>query len=178
MEESTEFEIIKEYRKLKQDPFTTINPDSYPSRKDDIIQRHKRFAELKEKLNNVREKTVLECKNNLLKSIDKVFEIISANKLGYPLSRNQGLSIENFVYGKILGILSSAMDIPYLIGWSDFYFEESSDFDSTNIKKVLEELKGELNSTNYTNYLTFENTFEKYKEKILELWKEENRNSN
>ena len=124
--ENSSYDIIREYRKLREDvfyPFDEEKAEEYNFQKEDILKKGRRLSDIEKQVKDIPHEEIQKCKTTLLKSIDKVLELISGSKLGYPLSRNQGLIIPNFVYGKVIGVLKTAIDSGNSYGWSPFYFE-------------------------------------------------------
>jgi hypothetical protein len=169
-------DTIREYRRFRADtfyPFDEKKVEEFPLHREVILKKRKRLSELKELIAGVSPEIVQDCKKNLMNCIDKVLELISSNKLGYPLSRNQGLTIPNFVYGKVIGVLKDAMNSGYTYAWSPFYFEPQGDFNSEQLINTLKDFRNELDQKKYTSYFELEEVFENYKEQLLELWREE-----
>jgi len=171
----TSFDIIRQYRWLKENAFYPFeNSEKYEFKKNEILEMKEKLKILVGKLNKVTQEEIEVCQKNLFMSTEKVLELISIQNLNYPLSRNQGLVIDNYVYGKILGVLSSAMNSCTGFGYPQFYFEKDGDFDSKAIKALLKELSDSLKKEKFINYLQFEEFFESFRERILEMWKHEN----
>jgi len=171
------YDIIREYRTLRTDifyPFDQKKVDDFPIKKEEILEKRKRLAELKDELDNITIRNLKQCKKNLLLSIERALELTSNNKLGYPLSRNQGLIIPNYIYGKVLGIMESAMNSVSGFGYPQFYFEKNGDFDSTNLLNLLNEFHDELEKKDFVSFLDLEAFYEAYADRIRELWSKEN----
>lgn len=171
------YDIIREYRSLRTDifyPFDQNKVEDFPIEKEEILKKRKRLTELKKELSKISIKNLKQCKKNLLLSIERALELTSNSKLGYPLSRNQGLVIPNYVYGKVLGIIESAINSVSGFGYPQFYFEKNGDFDSSNLLNLLKEFHDELEKTDFTSFLDLESFYEIYAEKIRGLWTKEN----
>ena len=169
-------DTIRDYRRVRGDVFYPFDDNKiieFPSHRENILKKRKHLSEIKELIAGFSSETIQDCKENLMDCIDKVLELISGSKLGYPLSRNQGLVIPNFVYGKVIGILKDAMESGYSYSWSPFYFEPQGDFNSEQLIITLKDFRNELDLNNYSSYFELEEVFERHKEKLLELWREE-----
>jgi len=176
--EKSSYDIIREYRMLREDifyPFDDRKENEFDFQKENISKKRKRWLEIKEQVQAIPPEKIQECKTNLLRSIDKILELISGHKLGYPLSRNQGLVVPNFVYGKVIGVLKNAINSVNGYGWSPFYFEQDGDFDSRDLIQLLREFKSRLNEFDFSTFFDLEDLFEEYIEKLLELWREEDK---
>lgn len=174
--EKNDNDVIREYRTLREDvfyPFDAEKANEFYFQKEEILKKRRRLSEIKKQVEDIPSEKIKKCKINLLKSIDKVLELISGSKLGYPLSRNQGLIIPNYVYGKVIGVLKTAIDSGNSYGWSPFYFEPNGDFKSEKLIYTLKDFRNELDQNNYSSYFKLEEVFERYKGQLLELWREE-----
>jgi hypothetical protein len=175
--ERDNYDLIREYRSLKTDilyPFDDKKIEDFVTSKNEILEKRKRLDDLKAELDNLTVKNLKQCKNNLLLSIETALELTSNNRLGYPLSRNQGLIISNYVYGKVLGIIESAMNSASGFGYPQFYFEKDGDFDSTKLRSTLREFHDELAGKDFASFQELEEFYEKYESKLRLLWAEEN----
>lgn len=170
---------INEYRRLRKDSFYPFDQKKVEEwileKKDEILEKQKRFDQLKKELDKISTEDIEQCKKNLLLSIKKSLEQTSNSKLGYPLSRNQGTIISNYIFGKVLGILESAIDSGIGFGYSQFYFEKNGDFDAANLIALLKEFSNKLRNKNFVSFLELESFYDTYKGKILDLWEKENK---
>lgn len=173
------YDIIREYWTLMDDllyPFDDGKVNDFPNERDSILEKRKRLASIPNKLRTLTVGDLDKCKRILLRAIDKVLEIIEASKLGYPLARNQGLIIENYVYGKLFSVLEGAVKSPLGLGYPNFYYEQGGDFDAQPLVVLLLSFKAELEAREFFNYPAFADFFRELKKEILQMWEEENRN--
>jgi hypothetical protein len=172
------YDIIREYWTLMDDllyPFDDTKSKDFPNEYDSIVEKRRRLAAIPSKLQTLTVGDLGQCKKNLLSAIDKVLEIIEASKLGYPLARNQGLIIDNYVYGKLLSVVEGAVKSPLGLGYPNFYYERGGDFDSQPLVILLLSFKAELESKEFPNYPAFADFFREFKKQVLEMWEKENR---
>jgi hypothetical protein len=172
------YDIIRGFWELKDDPLYPFGEDAirdYPLQHDLIRGKQQEFIEAIARLDNLTIADLKQCKRNLLRAVDMAIEIVSANKLGYPLARNQGLIIENYVYGKLLSIIEGAVHSPLGVGYPNFYYERGGDFDGQPLLQILQSFKRELQNREFPNYPSFVEFFEQFKDQIQELWRRENR---
>jgi hypothetical protein len=171
------YDAIYNYWSLKEDilyPFETKQVEEYPYEKEATLAKRDAFEKAKAGLNAVSEADLAQCCRNLILAIDEALRIISASKLGYPLARNQGLIIENYVYGKLLTIIHGAVKSPLGYGSSNFYYEKNGNFDPNQVISLLRDLKEQVSNFKSKNYLDFAKLYEDFRKKILDLWKAEN----
>lgn len=172
------FNIIREYRNLRTDifyPFDQKKCDDFPREKETIEANRIKLNEIKDELDEITIKNLKQCKKNLLKSIETTIELTTNNNLGYPLSRNQGLIIPNYVYGKVLGILESAINSGIGFSFPQFYMDKNGDFDSTELLSLLKEFHSDLRNKDFSSFLELEAFYETYENKIKALWEKENK---
>lgn len=172
-----QYEIISEYRNLKESSFFPFRSDPNDSKsvglkKDEIRAR---FKELERELEVLsKEKSIVEnYKNNVLSAIKILLNLINRSKIGSPLDRNQGLNIDNFIYGKVVGVIKDSIKDGSQVSYPDFYHRPGGDFDETKLRKILIELENELGSE-FKSYFELEDCVDKYLNKINMLWKLEN----
>jgi hypothetical protein len=104
---------------------------------------------------------------NYTEAISRLIEYLSGGKLNFPLSRNQGVYKKNFVYGKVIGNLKDILIGSKHRPINYFFRDPDSDFDSSGIINLLEQLKDELKEGNPADL------FEKYENLLLEMWEQE-----
>ena len=169
------YNIITKYRRLKNDPdyqFIVENPLTQSHHCQS--ERNNELNKLIDKLDDISVRELKQCKANVMLCIDEIVKSIHLEKLHLPLARNQGLIIQNWVYGKVLDYLISALNCPTGFGNGPFYYEREGDFDSGPLKELLVEFKNNLNKKDFANYLQFEAFIESYIERITHLWELEN----
>lgn len=172
------YDTILQYWDLKDDvlfPFDEEKVRDFPNEEESILSKRRRFDAVKQRLSAINREDIDQCKSNLMQAIDKVIEIISESKLGYPLARNQGLIIENYVYGKLLSIIHGAVKSPAGYGYPNFYSDPEGDFDSAAILQLINSYKEQIQNTPINSYSEFANLFERFRTSVIELWKNENR---
>lgn len=173
------FETIREYRILRTDilyPFDQKKCDDFPNEKIKIEANRIKLAQLIVELDEITKKNLKLCKNNLIECIEKILELITNNKLGYPLSRNQGLIFSNYIFGKVIGVLDSAINSGIGFSYPQFYLDKNGDFDATKLINLLLEFSSNLKKNEVSSFIELENLYNDYVAKIQELWKEENIN--
>lgn len=171
------YEAIRMYWDLKEDvfyPFSDKQVADFPYEAASIRAKAEKFTRAFNKLKDIPKEDIDQCISNVTQAITKVLEIISANKLGYPLARDQGLIIDNYVYGKILSVIMGAVKSPLGYGYPNFYYERDGDFDSRPLLSLLNRFQQDLASGNFESYLDFAKVYEKFKEDILTMWKADN----
>jgi hypothetical protein len=174
------FDTIRDYWSLKDDlefPFDKNPKYIFPNQTETNAMKAKRWHELQSRLGDISFNDIEQCKKNVIMAIDKLLEIISANVSGYPLARDQGLIIENYVYGKLLGVLMGAVKSPLGYGYPNFYYERGGTFNADRIIILLQQYKKELQEFKYASYREFAEHYEKYKNEVLKMWEEENKKS-
>jgi hypothetical protein len=172
------YDWIREYRSLRTDqlyPFDNTIEKNFAFRKEEILSKKAKFEEVKLKIDDITVRQLGQCKKNLVMSIDKALELLANNKLDYSLSRNQGLIIPNYVYGKIWGIVESAMNTAQGFSYPGIYFASRGDFDSSALQKLLTDFKLELLALRPASFFDLEHLYEKYATELKHLWEKENK---
>jgi hypothetical protein len=173
------YDKIRNYRSLKGDhfyPFDDKVIGLYPEYKEEIAEKRRELEEAVKELDEVKIKELNQCKRNLLLSISKALELTKNNVAGYPLARNQGLGIPNYVYGKVLGIMQSAMNSAQGFSYPEFYFDPNGNFESETLRNLLTRYHSALEKRRFSSFTDLEDFYTKYENKIRSLWKEENKN--
>lgn len=171
------YDIIRTYWELKEDvlfPFSDELLEDFPNERDIILDKRRRFNAVVESLPRITVEDIAQCKNNLQLAIHKVLQIISANRSGYPLARNQGLIIENYIYGKVLDVIRGAVKSPLGYGYPNFYYEIGGDFDSAPLIRLLETYRQNVQEARFTSYLQFADLFEGFRSSVRQMWIDEN----
>lgn len=157
-------------------PFDDQKIEHFPMNQEEILANRARIAELRDQLDDITVNQIKQCKRNLILSIDKALELTSNNKLGYPLARNQGLIIPNYVFGKVLGIIESAINTGQVYSYPQFYFQIGGDFDPTAMRQTLQNFKQQLEATDFPNFLALEQAYQLFETEMKTLWATENQN--
>lgn len=167
---------IRKYRLLRSDPMYPFegshDTDEYISEK--ISQKKAELDSILPTLVNINPEQLQSVQDNVVKCINKLLELLTKQHHSYNLSKNQGTIIDNYIYGKVIGDLNSAMNSVYGFSYSDFYFEKDSDFDNSKLLEILKNMKNEFVSSAFTSYIDLEKLFYQHIEKIRELWIGEN----
>ena len=174
---NNEFQIIQKFRVLKNDPlypFDSKKEEIFTSKKLDIKRSKIELENIESSLNKIGTRIINEYKLNVIESIEKTIELTSINNFGISLSRNQGLIIPNYIFGKVIGTINSALDCVTSYSYSPYYLDDKSDFNSSELINLLNDFKTKLDNTEYKNFIDLDSECEKYIKKIEELWKIEN----
>lgn len=112
---------------------------------------------------------------NLKQELGMIIDHLNSNSSGHPISRNQGLGIDNFIFGKIIWDIGGAFNASG-VPVPNYYFEMDGDFDHTPIKSLLIRKLKELQKMDLEglNYLKLKKWVSDLKEQIQEFWIEEN----
>ena len=171
------FDAIMEYRNLKEDvlfPFQNLD-ESYYAVDDQIDNKRRRFEELQEIIGNAQDDVADHFRNQLTRAIEIIIPKIEREQnMGFPLSRNQGLIIDNYIYGKVIGVLRSGTKNGYGISYPDFYYERQGDFDSGRLLTKLLDYRQRLGRARFESYFEFEEMAENLIDEIRQLWEEDN----
>ena len=124
----------------------------------------KRKTELIDLLTSCEDKFVTRKKVETLRALlFRLREIaLNENKFGYPLSRNQGLIINSYIYIKIAKDIADILNLENGFGISDYYLEKEGDFDNTLLHKAIDDFIQELNTKKINNYLELESVILKW----------------
>lgn len=170
-------DIVEKYRELKESsfyPFGIKATDSDPIRKKKEDTRQE-LEKLVREIEDYQDPQTLTSRfrNNVLKAVEILLEITQKSNTGSPLDRNQGLVIENFVFGKVAGVINDSLKNGFGVYYPDFYYQPGGNFDETNLRKLLLDFQDRLNEQ-FHNYFQLESCVEEYLEKIKDLWNKEN----
>jgi seryl-tRNA synthetase len=171
-------DIVKGYRTLRDDELHPFNEDKKHLALDieAFGENSSRLKQLQDSINKIDISDLTVCVNTFKRALDKVLELISIkNDLNYPLSRNQGRDEQNYIYGKVLEVLTSAMNSVGGFTSRPFLYERGGDLDISQLIKHLIEMRDSLNTRIFNNYSDFEEFFYKHKNIILDLWRKENK---
>lgn len=170
-------EIVEKYREIKESsfyPFELIKSDSDAIKvKKETIR--KEFEILEKKIQDFKNPKELAdiYKNDVLKAVEVLLEYVQKSKLGSPLDRNQGLIIDNFIFGKVVGVIRHSLKHGG-VSYSDFYYRPGGDFDETELRKLLIDLRNQLMKQDFESYFQLEKFVEGYFDKVKSLWNKEN----
>ncbi len=169
---------IMKYRNLKES-------SSYPyeiHEQDSLNTRNRKKAAIKE-FENLKQEIIghsnsKELPNKYKRQVQEAIEILldyaQKSKTGLPLDRNQGIGIENFVYGKFMRVILDAIKLNFTVNSPTFYYSADSDFDEKEIREILEKFKTNLSKSKFNTFFELEDFVDDYVAKIRELWKNEN----
>lgn len=135
-----------------------------------------RKTQLENLLKSTKDRTVTKLKRDSLNAVYiKIIELLKFNKLGMPISRNQGLVIENFIFGKVIWDIRTAFTGDYG-GYSvpSYYHEDGGDFDHKELRSLVIFQKDQLKSLQIKNYLNLKEFVDKAIDEIRIIWREEN----
>jgi hypothetical protein len=170
------YDLIGKYRNLKESsfyPFDIKETDSETvrKRKDDT---RKELQSLKQGIENYPDPQVLasRLRENVLKTIEILLEYVQKSNTGAPLDRNQGLVIENFVFGKVAGAIRDSLKYGYFVSHPQFYYQPGGDFDETELRDLLLEFQDRLKGQ-FSTYFELESCVEEYLAKVRALWVKE-----
>ncbi len=170
--------IVMKYRDLKDDPFFPFNDiqDNYIVDEYETEKKMNTYISLKETLNSIPQNDIDYFKNKSIRGIEIVVQSLKKNKMGYPLSRNQGLLIPNYVFGKVIGVLKSAIGNGYGISYPNFYYSTKGDFNEKPLKVLLESAKKSIYNQEYNTFFDLENEVDNLINKVGQMWDRENEN--
>ncbi|WP_439481276.1 hypothetical protein [Cyclobacterium plantarum] len=175
--ENEVFNKISQYRDLKESsayPYLENEGDSERL----ILKKKENRAQMEdlkfEIISELGKNGVAIVKGNLVDALDILLKEIERSKTGFPLDRNQGLGINNYIYGKVAGVIRSAMKIGYGYYYPEFYQGVQSDFDASGLQELLISFKEELMITDFNGFFELEACVETYLSRIKQLWEKEN----
>jgi len=169
------YTAIQNFWELKDDsffPFDKETEEKNPFFKDEIVKRRVKYEISKGIVSELSIETINECKKNLIKSITKAIELLSAEHK-FKLSPNQGTIIDNLIFGKTLEIIKSSLTSVLGFGYSDFFYEEKSKFNPDNLIKCLKRNLILIKETEIKSYSELVSFYEDIEKQIIELWGEE-----
>jgi hypothetical protein len=171
------YKVIIEYRTLKDSSRYMANEHWNIKLKGEGLTLFEKVNALQEEINrcNGQKELAERFRINCKSAVDELLRVVKKSRTGSSLDRNQGLTIENFVFGKVAGVLRYALKFPDGVYLPDFYFNTKSDFNEDPLRNLLLSLKGDLQKS-FDSYLQLESCVEGYLSKIRELWKAENKN--
>lgn len=171
------FHKIAQYRDLKESstfPYVVKEGDS----NDIIFKKDEDRAHLENLksiiISELDQKGTDKVRKNLVHALNNLLSVVDRSKTGFPLDRKQGMGIENYVYGKVYGVIRSAMKNGYWYYRPEFYQRVESDFDVSALHQLLFSFKKELKVTNFKDFFELEACVDTYLSRIKQLWEKEN----
>jgi len=171
-------DLIEKYRNLKESsfyPFEIKESDSELIKERKELVR-KDFESIKQEIKDFPDAQILasEFKINVLKAIEILLDFVQKSGNGSPLDRNQGLVIENFIFGKVAGVINDSLKNSCGVSYPDFYYQPGGDFDETELRDLLLDFQNSLQKE-FSSYFELENCVEEYLDRIKELWNNEDK---
>ena len=166
-------DVISKYRNLKESSFFPFeikdnDTDSIRQRKEAVRGDFERYQKEIQDYSNSKD-LAERFKNNILKAIEILLDFVKKSETGSPLDRNQGLVIENFVFGKVAGVINDSLKNGFGVSYPDFYYQHGGDFDETALRSLLLDFQRDLNNE-FSSYFELEVCVEEYLQKIKKLW--------
>lgn len=170
------YDLIARYRNLKESsfyPFDIKGTDSETVKRRKDETRYE-LQSLKQEIEDYPNPQILASglRENVLKTIEMLLEFVQKSDTGAPLDRNQGLVIENFVFGKVAGAISDSLKNGYRVSYPQFYYQPGGDFDEKELRDLLLEFQERL-KVQFSTYFELEAFVEEYLGKIRDLWEKE-----
>lgn len=133
------------------------------------------YLSLSERLNSLKERGATQVRHgNLIRQLRKIHDNLKLDSYGNRIDRNQGLSLENYIYADIIKDLASSIKNRYAVCSVPHYkYSIESDFDHEPLKELLHSYINELNVTTFKSYVDLLKWFEQIEEKIASFGKEE-----
>ena len=176
MMETDFYSITSEYRGLKGNsnfPFCEGQMDS-EFVKEEKRKYRKRIAESKEFIASCSDPNFVGMqKENVNNAINILLRYIKKSSTGYPLDRNQGTGTENYVFGKVIGVISSSLTM-IGVSYPDFYYTDNGDFEEGELREMLENFRSELQNKEFNDFFELEEIVDEYLNKLRIMWVAEN----
>ena len=180
MEENFE-NIINKYIKLKGNPYNSLDDGKLSElpkeMNDEIIENKKEIELLKIQINKLPNEILNDYKINVIKRINKVLELVESNKSGNPISRNQSMVIQNYIYGKIINIIQPRSGTRNDLSWTPIYrtTDPSDKFDKAPLVNLLKRYKQDIINSNFDKFFQLENKVDILIREIGEMWRNDNK---
>jgi hypothetical protein len=170
------YDLIARYRNLKESsfyPFEVKDADSELVRERKVDTRNE-LQSLKQEIADYPNHQILASRSreNVIKAVEILLGFVQKSNTGAPLARNQGLVIENFVFGKVAGVISDSLKNGYGVSYPQFYYQPDGDFDETELRNLLLEFQDRLKGQ-FSTYFELESCVEEYLGKLRDLWEKE-----
>ncbi|WP_162419135.1 hypothetical protein [Cyclobacterium roseum] len=171
------FRKIAQYRDLKESSaFTHVVSEGDTN--EIILKKDENRTQLENLksaiMSELDKKGIDKVRKNLVHALNKLLGVFDRSNTGFPLDRKQGMGIENYIYGKVYGVIRSAMKNGYSYYFPEFYQRVESDFDLLALHQLLLSFKNELETTNFKDFFELEACVETYLSRIKQLWEKEN----
>lgn len=176
MMETDIYSIIREYRGLKGSSYYPFNEGQMDSDyvKKEKLKYRKRIAETKDFITSASDvNSVRKQKENVINALNILLRFVKKSSAGYPLDRNQGLGIENYVFGKVIGVISSSLTM-IGVSYPDFYYTDNGDFEEGELRELLEIFRSDLQTTEFNDFFELEEFVDEYLKKLRLMWVSEN----
>jgi hypothetical protein len=136
---------------------------------------NKSYAAVAAQLDDLEEKPATELRHkNLVRQLEKINEKLKVDHYGNKLDRNQGLSLENYIYYDVIRDLTSSIKNQYAVCVIPHYkYAIESNFDHEPLKELLLRFINELNGIKFASYLELQDKFSEISVQIESLGKEE-----
>lgn len=177
MRETDIYKKVREYRRLKGSSFYPFDEKEKDSDhiKAEKQKKRKRIEEIKDDISACTDKVFVgKQKKNVTNAINVLLRFVKKNNAGYSLDRNQGTSTENFVFGKVIGVISSALTMTGVY-YPDFYYTVDGDFEELELRELLEGFRTDLQNQEFTDFFGLEECVDDYLKKIRLMWSVENK---
>jgi hypothetical protein len=172
------YDIIREYRQLRVDidyPFEKLDSTVNEHDRIEMLEKQRRLKHLVKRMEEITPAELSQCKKNLRLSVEKAIELLSIkNVSGFRLSRDQGMVVANYIFGKVIGIVESALNSAQGFGYPQIFYEKDSDFDPSEFIHVLNEFKNRLNNSHIRSFQQLERLYYEFYDKAVALWRKEN----
>jgi len=172
------YDLIREYRELKENsfyPYEVMSSDS-EFLSEEKGRKREMIEELRERINGFPKKDFVDqFKGNVVQALSILLRFIKKNKAGFPLDRNQGLVIENYIFGKIAGVIKNSLKNGNGVSYGEFYYIVDGDFDESEIRELLEDFRATLQHNEFRDFFELEDCVDAYLIRIREMWLLENK---
>ncbi len=176
MMETDIYNIINEYRGLKGSSFYPFSEGLMDSEhvKEEKRKYRRRIAETKDFISSASDaNSVRKQKENVINALNILLRFVKRSSAGYHLDRNQGLGIENYVFGKVIGVISSSLTM-IGVSYPDFYYTDNGDFEEGELREMLESFRSELQNKEFNDFFELEEFVDEYLKKLRLMWMSEN----
>lgn len=180
----TERDFIKRHKTLEKEIENLSLERSYSTKQNEIDALDLHLAELNAEkakvelaLSDSRDTSATKRKRaNLIDELREIIDHLKISDAGHRISRNQGLIIDNFIFGKIIWDISRTFESEVSYPIPNYYFEIGGDFDHKPLKDFLVRKLKELESkdANSLSYVDLKDWVESLKEQIRSFWQMEN----
>lgn len=176
MMETDIYSIIREYRGLKGSSYYPFKEGQMDSDyvKEEKRKNRKRISETKDFIASASDaNSVRKQKENVINALNILLRFVKNSNAGYHLDRNQGLGIENYVFGKVIGVISSSLTM-IGVSYPDFYYTDNGDFEEGELRELLESFRSDLQMQEFSDFFELEEIVDEYLNKLRIMWVAEN----